>query len=511
MSLTKVTYSMIDGAPVNVLDFGAIGDGVTNDTTAIQNAVDYASSVDGSYVFFPSGTYLTEVVVVGPNVIIEGNGATIKAKTGQNYIFRLLGDNITIQNVIFDSTGLTDVNSNPTDAGLKSSVLYVRVGTGSFDNIKIIGNRFINIPTTSQDYHAVGFNNVTGFVENNYVEACGGDTLNFNGGFINVCNNQIFNSGDGGIALNNLARGHISNNYIYKCDLGIGCGPEGEYPATIFEYTLLISNNTIESCGYGINLGWFSFAGRWGPVNWLINSNIIYRCKRGIRYDGDNSNFVANGAIVGNVFYRTGDDSYDGTAVVNSQDISLNNCSECVISDNVFSEAQGSSTKTGIQLNNSFSSIVNGNKIKHSTNYTTGIQVTDGTDGNITANVITNCVNGIVIDGTGDGNALNVSNNNVNNYTAFGILLSNSSNGTIIKGNRLFTSGATANGIDLSSAIFYVSATSNTVRQTASANCINVNTSLTSDNYQVSYNTVFGGTVTDGGPGGATKNITGNW
>jgi hypothetical protein len=118
---------------------------------------------------------------------------------------------------------------------------------------------------------------------------------------------------------------------------------------------------------------------------------------------------------------------------------------------------------------------------------------------------------GIVIDGTGDGNALNVSNNNVNNYTAFGILLSNSSNGTIIKGNRLFTSGATANGIDLSAAIFFVSATSNTVRQTASANCINVNTSLTSNNYQVSYNTVFGGTVTDGGPGGATKNITGNW
>lgn len=27
MSLTKATYSMIEGAPVNVLDYGAVGDG----------------------------------------------------------------------------------------------------------------------------------------------------------------------------------------------------------------------------------------------------------------------------------------------------------------------------------------------------------------------------------------------------------------------------------------------------------------------------------------------------
>jgi len=44
MSLTKVTYSMINGASVNVFDFGATGDGSTDDTAAIQAALTAAGT-----------------------------------------------------------------------------------------------------------------------------------------------------------------------------------------------------------------------------------------------------------------------------------------------------------------------------------------------------------------------------------------------------------------------------------------------------------------------------------
>lgn len=69
MSLTKATYSMIDGAPANVLDFGAIGDGVANDSVAIQAAVDTGRSV-----YFPAGTYLCNISI-NNKTILYGDGS----------------------------------------------------------------------------------------------------------------------------------------------------------------------------------------------------------------------------------------------------------------------------------------------------------------------------------------------------------------------------------------------------------------------------------------------------
>src|SRR4051812_2102159 len=45
-----------NGLAINVKTFGATGDGVTDDTAAIQTAIDSVLSLTGGSLFFPAGT-----------------------------------------------------------------------------------------------------------------------------------------------------------------------------------------------------------------------------------------------------------------------------------------------------------------------------------------------------------------------------------------------------------------------------------------------------------------------
>ena len=70
----------------NVKSYNAKGDGSTDDTTAISNALNSLSSTGGT-LFFPPGTYITGNQTLLPNVHIVGAGlgnTTLKLKAGAN-------------------------------------------------------------------------------------------------------------------------------------------------------------------------------------------------------------------------------------------------------------------------------------------------------------------------------------------------------------------------------------------------------------------------------------------
>jgi len=74
MALTKASYSMITGAPVNVKDLGATGDGSTNDATAFQAALTAVAST-GQAIYVPAGTYkINSVLSTTGNFNIFGDG-----------------------------------------------------------------------------------------------------------------------------------------------------------------------------------------------------------------------------------------------------------------------------------------------------------------------------------------------------------------------------------------------------------------------------------------------------
>ena len=72
---------MITGAPVNVKDFGATGDGVTNDTLAIEAAIGASKGLGiGATLYFPAGTYCfsettpTFGIYINQPLMIVGDG-----------------------------------------------------------------------------------------------------------------------------------------------------------------------------------------------------------------------------------------------------------------------------------------------------------------------------------------------------------------------------------------------------------------------------------------------------
>jgi len=83
MSLTKVSYSMISGAPANITDFGAVADGVTNCSTAILNALQSGAQ----FVYVPPGIYaMTSNIsaTVTTDVTFYGHGTILYTGTTGN-------------------------------------------------------------------------------------------------------------------------------------------------------------------------------------------------------------------------------------------------------------------------------------------------------------------------------------------------------------------------------------------------------------------------------------------
>lgn len=175
MALTKATFSMINGIPLNVLDYGADATGLTDSTTAIQNAITAAVAA-GNSVYMPAGTYLiTDTITCPAKTMVIGEHRSQSA----------------IQNgtkILFQPTTLKSLFSTGPTGTFKDGYCFENLwvvgnsttSTGNsfraFDLIKVIKSRFTNM-------------RVDGFRTAFRVEA----TINNRFEFIQMANNYLHN------------------------------------------------------------------------------------------------------------------------------------------------------------------------------------------------------------------------------------------------------------------------------------------------------------------------------
>lgn len=340
----------------SVFDYGATGNGIVDDTNSVQSAINSIFSNGGGNLIFPKGIYKLKEITLRSNITLMGENGSKILTSGQipyQITFDSNSKNINICNLTFSSPGIDPSLC----ANNESSVIR---DLGGCKNIRVENCSFYDIPTSKgQRYHASILNSENNYFVNNYSEQCGGDTFNFNNGYNVVTGNIIKNCGDGGIAFNNGAQGIISNNLIYKCNLGIGAGPEGTIDNQY--HTLTISGNEISSCDMAINMGWFGYKGREGPINATITGNTITKTKRvAIGYWGNPSSQKQKYLnISSNTINYIGTSDYDGTADPNSTGIVLCDASGFVLASNIISNC----SNTAVSIKNSIKNTINGNTI----------------------------------------------------------------------------------------------------------------------------------------------------
>jgi len=223
---------------LNVKDFGATGDGTTNDTTAIQAALD-AVPAGGGLVFVPRGVYrvlIPNITVSGTQLVGEGDGSCLKLVDSPGSV----------------SGGATVLRINRDGV---DPIENVRIA-----NLQIDGNKstFGSVSASAEGIDSDNTVNLT--IENCYIHDVNGDAIDCDGNNpgLQIRNNRIKDGNLQALHIYGANDAIVTGNQIENCSntpdalathpvdfLAFGTNvPDG----------IIFSNNTIRGCGGGLDV-----------------------------------------------------------------------------------------------------------------------------------------------------------------------------------------------------------------------------------------------------------------
>lgn len=189
---------------INVKVFGAVGDGVSDDTFPIQTAID--SSV-GKILFIPAGNYVCNNLILYSKTTIIG--------TGNDSVFLANSSNISLFS-LYDSEGINSADIN---------LSKIRISNGGKENcngVIISGNSSSNL--------------------------CSG--INITG--VNIYSNS--NSFNSGILLSNCRSSIVDNNIFNGCNTDIELKNSKKIKVINNSFESNVSNNFIETSNSDYNI-----------------------------------------------------------------------------------------------------------------------------------------------------------------------------------------------------------------------------------------------------------------
>jgi parallel beta-helix repeat protein len=302
---------------VSVKDFGAVGNGVADDTAAIQAAL-----ATGKSVYFPDGTYISgplEITTQGQQVFGDGARSIIVQKTA--------GQNLFFPKAAFISIRDLRLNGIESSGANTSFAVFTAAATLA---------QYLSVERVlfSGTSGSTGFNNAIKF----------DDSCNF--GLVSGCAIERLQgnlAGRGyGVLVGNAVGVRVSNNRMTATSgrgrhgiyFSAGCSDsvaDGNYlngydQEGITQYSFgvqpacarnIYSNNTLNGCSASTN----PFSGSLGIYGHsfgcvIANNTITASGQKGIAIDGSSVTDCANTLIIGNTVSFSGTNGIDLTSTV---------------------------------------------------------------------------------------------------------------------------------------------------------------------------------------------------
>ena len=234
---------------VSVKDFGAVGDGVADDTVAIQATIT-AVGIAGGCVYFPKGTYkiTSQLVIYDSNIRLVGDGfknTTIAASSASFNMMRTTNGKSFIS-----ISDLSFLGGATTNATAQYGIIGGTTATDETSNVLIENCRFSN--------------------SNNGMVLCSGKYWKVNNCYFDTLIGDISGTGYGILSAENSAYGLFTNNQFTGT---AGNGRHAVYMSVGCSYSIA-SNNIVKGFNHSAFVCYATSA-QAGVVENIISGNVI--------------------------------------------------------------------------------------------------------------------------------------------------------------------------------------------------------------------------------------------